>query len=523
MAVELGTPVWTEGLLGKRSAENDLGMEAVGAALLRRLLPGILETTPHAGYYAFYSYLVAKWEQESDAIERSAFKPFFRRHELAYAIACRLHAHRDGFQGGIQGSNGARAAIEGDGDAIGLSERAETYIDEAFGGYGLFYQRVLQDIRLTQVGAHGLVDRATERGKTLAHAFASEFEQTRYYRDYFTTDVVPTEVLAELGQTMCLCAIPGRAYQQALMDVFFGDPEPEPVWEASRQIRVNSLGLHLAYHQQRPATQPASRSDFRAAIAGREFENGSPLKFEDEETTSAWRAYQLRECETLVFTALWSWYLRRLLEEVHPMTHAALRDLLVAETAWPECELDPSTTLEAARSRARSLIPDGAALVRWVEPLAGPPGDRVAAWTAHAVIALITIDEEANDDDPTIQALLDDGGPNRWSLRRLNRWLTAHADTSLAQVLGDLIDELREQHLAVATAKLSDTDRRDPFCIAEDNGLVRLIRPDDPFWTGARFGVVQTLLWSLDLIGGPTGDYRPTAAGTELLRRIEHA
>jgi hypothetical protein len=87
----------------------------------------------------------------------------------------------------------------------------------------------------------------------------------------------------------------------------------------------------------------------------------------------------------------------------------------------------------------------------------------------------------------------------------------------------DLVDELRVQHLAVATAKLSDTDKRDPFCIAEDNGLVRVIRPDEPFWTGARFGVVLTLLWSLGLLEGPAGDYRPTALGTELLQQIEHA
>jgi hypothetical protein len=155
VALELGTPAWTEGLLGKRSAENDLGMEAVGAALLRRLLPGILETTPHAGYYAFYSYLVSKWEQTTDVIERSAFRPFFRRHELAYAIACRLHTHRDGFPGGIQGSRGAGRAIDGDGEAIHLKERSETYIDEPFGGYGLFYQRVLQDLRLTRAAHVG--------------------------------------------------------------------------------------------------------------------------------------------------------------------------------------------------------------------------------------------------------------------------------------------------------------------------------------------------------------------------------
>src|SRR5437870_4345646 len=94
MPVELGVPVWTEGKFARVSAENDLGLEAVGAALLRRLLPGILETTPHAGYYAYYSYLLNRWEQASDSIKLEDFTPWYRRQEAAYACGCLLHTHR---------------------------------------------------------------------------------------------------------------------------------------------------------------------------------------------------------------------------------------------------------------------------------------------------------------------------------------------------------------------------------------------------------------------------------------------
>jgi hypothetical protein len=497
-------------------------MEAVGAALLRRLLPGILQTTPHAGYYAFYTYLVAKWEETSEAIERSALKPFFRRHELAYAIACRLHTHRDGYAGGIQGGNGATRAIEGDGDAIHLTERAETYIDEPFGGYGLFYQRALQDMRLTRAGDRGLVDRATDRGKIVASSFAQGFEQTRYFREFFTAEVVPTDVLRELGETMCICAIPGRADHKALLDVFFGNPESEPSWEASRVLRVRSLGLHLAYQHRRSPEDTVSLSDFRAAIAGRAFAE-SPFTFAHDETQSAWRAYQLRECQTLVFTALWSWYLQRLLEEVHPMTHAALRDLLVMEADWLDVDLTADTPLDAARQQARALIPDGRALVRWVEPFAGAADDRVPAWLARAFVGLLAIDYQADEDDPIVRDLRDDGGSHRWSLTKLSQWLASRDEESVSSVLGELVDELRAQHLAIATSKLSDSDHRDPFCIAEDNGLVRLIRPDVPSWTAARFGVVLTLLWSLGMLERPAGDYRPTPLGIELLQEIEGA
>ena len=85
MSVAFGVPVWTDGRFKSVRAENDLGLESVGASLLRRLLPGILQTTPHAGYYAFYAYLLTKWEESNESILREEFVPFFRRQEVAYA------------------------------------------------------------------------------------------------------------------------------------------------------------------------------------------------------------------------------------------------------------------------------------------------------------------------------------------------------------------------------------------------------------------------------------------------------
>ena len=51
--LELGTPTWTSGQFTKRSALDDLGLESVGAGLLRRLIPGVVQTTGNGGYYAF--------------------------------------------------------------------------------------------------------------------------------------------------------------------------------------------------------------------------------------------------------------------------------------------------------------------------------------------------------------------------------------------------------------------------------------------------------------------------------------
>src|SRR5438552_15378616 len=108
--VELGTPVWTSGQFTRPSAVDDLGLESVGAGLLRRLIPGVVQTTGNAGYYAFYPYLLAEWEDGHESTLRSDFKPFFRRQESAYAAASVMHDHR-GLLRGIQGSDGASGAL----------------------------------------------------------------------------------------------------------------------------------------------------------------------------------------------------------------------------------------------------------------------------------------------------------------------------------------------------------------------------------------------------------------------------
>ncbi len=93
MTIELGRPTWTTGGFTRVAAQDDLGLESVGAALLRRLLPGIVETTTQVGYYGFYPYLLAAWQERSDSVLRSDFRPWYRRQEVAFAAACILHEH----------------------------------------------------------------------------------------------------------------------------------------------------------------------------------------------------------------------------------------------------------------------------------------------------------------------------------------------------------------------------------------------------------------------------------------------
>lgn len=537
MTVVYGSPTWTSGVFGKRSAQDDLGVEEVGAGLLRRLLPGIIQNTPNAGYYSFYPYLLWKWEQLNGDVARKAFTPFYRRHESAFAVACALHDHRDGV--GLTGVNGASEGgrrareLEGGQPALDLDGMAATYMDTPLGGYGLFYAAALQDARLVRGGAAGLVDRTTSHGHEVASAFADAFEGTRYYAEHFEDGgPVDADILRELGDAVCLCAVPGRADHEPLLETFFGEALEDPPWEDRRQSRVESLCLLLEFHHQRPAAADHDIGAWRRALVDPRFSDGTPWETAHPVRRNAWRAYQCREVAVLALTALWSLYLGEL-QGRGRATHVALRAELTSWLDQDRLGFDPSKSLSDASAAAAEALPEPALLLAEAEPLERSWGDDPADTLCRALRTLLALRREIRTETPGFSELLDEGGRHRWSLETIERWFAARDSTATNRVVGELLDELHHQHVRVALSKvrlpsgqnlrLNPGGWRDPFCFAEDDAVLRPLRDDAPFWTGARFHVLNHLLWSLGLLDAPGGDIALTDLGRDYLERYARA
>jgi hypothetical protein len=518
--VDVGVPSWTEGHFTRLNALDDLGLESVGAGLLRRLLPGIVQTTPNAGYYAFYPYLLHAWEQMGGGVERRAFQEFYRRQEAAYALACLTHNHR-GPLGGIQGSIRAGAALADEHDTVNVKRLSEDYMASRLGGYGLFYARVLSDMRLTRLGQRNYVDRVTPTGKAVAEAFARSFESTLYYTAYRDSEIVPLEVLAELGEKTCLCTIPARPDHAELLECFFAPIPDDPVWDTRRRTRVESIALILEYHQQRPAAVDDSLHAFRTCLMQLSYRDGTPFRPTFPERQQSWRAYQVRETETVLLTTAWSRYLRRL-GEVGPLPHIALVKDLLSGADWAAWGLTAETPISTAILAAGELFPSGAALVDTAGNLASEQEDDVRGSLPLLLMALLATAEAAASDESGFAELRDEGGDWRWSLAWLGRWFAHRRQQSVKAVLADLEHELYHQHMRVATNKLSPTDHRDPFCISEEDGVLRLLRDDEPFWTGARYEVLNHWLWTLDLLDSPLEGCRPTELGGQILDQIRN-
>jgi hypothetical protein len=135
----------------------------------------------------------------------------------------------------------------------------------------------------------------TDSGRAVADGFAREFEDTRYYRDYFDAEIVPMDVLKELGERTCSCSIPGRADHQPLLDACFGELEDDPLWATRRRTRIESLALFLDYHQQRPEDDTGDTRSFRTLLAQRTFANNAGFSTPFVERLNSWRAYETAE------------------------------------------------------------------------------------------------------------------------------------------------------------------------------------------------------------------------------------
>lgn len=533
--VDYGTPLFTKGVFGRTSAQDDLGIEEVGAGLLRRLIPGVIQNTPNAGYYSFYPYLLWKWEQLGGSTDRKDFVPFFRRHESAYALACVLHAHRGGAN--LSGINGAKVSrqrareLEAGVDRLDLDDHAQAYMETPLGGYGLFYAAALQEARLVRGGARGLVDRVTEQGEVVARAFAETFEQTGYAQRHLTSSgVVTLEDLLELGEAACLCTIPGRHDHKALLQTFFSPLDDSPVWEDRRRTRVQSLSLLLEFHDQLPEGDEDYLSAWRRALVDPRFSSGAAWSTAHPERRESWRAYQLRELLVLALTTIWSIYLAELGGRVRA-THRELVEELLPSLSEKRLGFGPTASLREASGAVGAAIPDAYALASEAEPLPSEWQEEPGRALCRALRTLIRLPEEIARAAAGFTELLDEGGEHRWSLRYVDGWLAARAELPVESVFSDLLDALHHQHVRVALSKVRvptadnlrrvSSDWRDPFNFSEDDGVLRLLRPDEPFWSEARYAVGNHLLWTLGLLTSPEPPIEVTALGRSMIE--EHS
>ena len=189
-------------------------------------------------------------------------------------------------------------------------------------------------------------------------------------------------------------------------------PIENPRWEARRRTRVASFGLFLEFHDQGPQEVSGSIGSWRRAIAAHRFRDGGPWDTSFPQIRQSWRAYQIRETETIALLGLWVWFLLRL-ATVEPAPRTEVRDHLVASCEWVRVGITGTTPLATALAALAESLPTPENLIDAATSLErvqhADPGEYLLTCLRVLAAGL----REARSDDEGFRELVDEGGPGR--------------------------------------------------------------------------------------------------------------
>jgi len=242
---------WTE-RVPSTASKDPLGLaNRVSQRLVDQLLFGMSGACRRARYYGYYTWAihdVLSREQPASS-EQVAGGIYWR--DLAYMAACLLH--HSGDEAVIAGVAGARKGapfLRSAGDPVDLAT-LEHIESSSEGGFGLNFKGSILNLGLcrqvyTEEESDVLYEvSAAKPVRQLVDAIEGLVKPTRFYARYACSrGPIPREVLAELGQSLCLCLLPKRAApdRDILRDMLF---ERLPGFEPPHSYRPESLRLML--------------------------------------------------------------------------------------------------------------------------------------------------------------------------------------------------------------------------------------------------------------------------------------
>ena len=555
---KLGTPQWTERLYPPGGGLDHLGLGSVVTdRILPMLVPGINVLTVHPRYWAFYSFVLSEFWRRELPRTRANWKRFFETRECLFAVACHL-CEDSGHIGNAVGSQRIKPLIErGDREF----DPQFTYVKSDFGGYGLYYASVMEQLGLVLRANPTLglpVDTVTPVGQEIAGAYREAIHKTTYYRDWFESeeDPVPREVLEEYASVGCYCRLRQKSApdRQLLGDAFLHSGESK-----SAAARRSALRMVISVLDQTEGFSIPSVSFRRIMYYRQEWkdEGWATIKYQprDKSVSRQWRLYQAREYFNFGLNQLWQWlnlWGLSLDGDVYPI------ELERVETQIRSLDLKEFSNrldLSISPPPSTSSLAD---LVDWIRSLAKVRNSMDDEWplnkplTEDAIVRLFGDGENSTagsgdlgvDVAAALVLLLLVAArlwPAEWPFQYADDWFPVsegHPDrvpldrfvadirkscadnTTIRDALLSIIQRhVIDQHERAAFAKLPFTG--DTFRFRREAGRLRVFRRDARFgMNDSRYEALAIGAYELGWVGSYTNTtHKPTPEGRRLLEK----
>jgi hypothetical protein len=262
------------------------------------------------------------------------------------------------------------------------------------------------------------------------------------------------------------------------------------------------------------ASKPMTADDVRAAIFHQHFLKSDRKDRDLEKAWRRWMILQLRQAQRIAMEGLLAWVERRIIwnrdQSLEPMTEAfqdqwrGAAKHIVAATKIGQLKSrlrNNARSLEDLITRSEKDHEDNifylmSSLLSELEKDVG-----LAHLIAFRILLLIPTYIELLSEKGNLEQMLQNGGPQRISLRYWIDFLTTVADSSLPEFFTLLLENyIVSQHLAVAAGRFDGNAQRLRISL-EEEGLSALVRePLYPRVTPDRLWIALSLMADCDMV-----------------------
>jgi len=361
MTQTMSRPRWISSTLRANEGQDPLGLQSMTQdRLMPWLLPGILELSQRARYFAFHAFLLDEYRRRRLPATTANLSEFIKRCEWDLGLAVQRCP-----RGCRSSPVGARRLRDAEVD-LGVFARGES-VDSSLGGYGLYYRSPMVTLGLvarsgTVLGEHPIpVDvlrTDSPRAARLAAQFRAAVEPTEYVRRYLgTSEPLPVAVIDEYAERACLCGLADRpdergAVYEALFEADRADGVEPAVPDEGLSQRMRSVAHFLTLLQASPEVA-LDQSTYRRAAIHAVGTRGPRHQL----VAGQWAGVMAKDVWQEAVCSLWSDFCRRGLARSRDLgrglADSDLRNLIPALLSGPP-EVDPDMP---ARTLGTVVIP----------------------------------------------------------------------------------------------------------------------------------------------------------------------
>ena len=535
-------------MYGSKKGRDHLGLGSVSSdRILPSVSPSINVQTIHPRYHSFYAFLLDEFWKRNLSRTQKSWEDFFRPRDFFYSLAIHLcEAVEHGEMRSIVGAQ-TTGALAGQ-DQTSFSYVSD-YIDNPFGGYGLYYRTVMAELGIIYPGGRGLpypVDVPSEEGKKLADAFRTTVKDTRYYRNYFDSahSKIPVEVIRGYIQKACLCQLKVEKAEDhdLLLDTFLHRGRGN---EAEARRATFRMFLDMADQTSQYAV---SEDEFRQLLYFRRTRGRirySP-SIEVHGTYLRWRLYQARGYYAFSLNGLWTYLCEWGIDQEGDYRPLPIRDFwehlnqtldfrsLAKHLEMPPCKLEPDKPFIELLSWLRGTVTTKPAkfdeacsitspinehrLYEEAMNTSNPPFVMTAGLLAMLGLIVLRFQDSPLQNSPAWEVARM-GAEVRLSLdsflRTLDRFIKAMRPTIFEVARWIYENHVILQHELVATSKLPENT----FRFQRDGDYLQFFNLENTLgFTNSRFDAISATIHELGLCGDlHEPGHAVTPAGKRLL------